>query len=201
MPRYQSYQRACTTRGCGKTWNRAWPWTSVWIIVITPEWRENRETKPEVRSSKVDKRNGALCTQREHALARRRKEYVINSVKGEKKRDKTAKKSRRMLRFISLHPWWCHCIASHFTHCERYQIATGIEFSLRGGKTSNFTSFQGANFDHRLRFDSISFEIQDFNSQFINEYLKKMCLEWKAFGDSWFSLVINCERLALGLSR
>lgn len=53
-----------------------------------------------MRSSKVDKRNGALCTQREHALARRQKEYVINSVKGEKKRDKTAKKSRRMLRFV-----------------------------------------------------------------------------------------------------
>ena len=44
------------------------------------EWRENRETKPEVCSSKVDKRNGALCTQREHALASSKGERYKLSV-------------------------------------------------------------------------------------------------------------------------
>lgn len=176
--------------------------------------RENRETKPEVRSSKVDKRNGALCTQREHALARRQKECVINSVKrGRRGRSVTKRlKSREECRvFISLHPWWCHCIASHslcslrtISNYERNRI-------LHDVRTDNiqpihFLQNERRNdFDHRLR---------HFNSQFCKYLKKKRGLKWEGndisivthpnnvyrFDNSWFSLVID-QRLALGLSR
>ena len=78
------------------------------------EWRENRGTKPEVRSSKVDKRNGALCTQREHALASSKGErYKLSAGKGEKKRDKMAEKSRRMLHFSRVILPRCHLAARY----------------------------------------------------------------------------------------
>lgn len=90
-----------------------------------------------MRSSKVDKRNGALCTQREHALARRQKEYVINSVKGEKKRDKTVKKSRRMLRFIrapslSIRDDVIALQGTRFTRCDIKLQQESNSFFFRG---------------------------------------------------------------------
>lgn len=150
LRRYQSYQRACTTRLRKNVKSCVAMNVSMNNCYYSPRVeRENRETKPEVRSSKVDKRNGALCTQREHALARRQKECVINSVKrGRRGRSVTKRlKSREECRvFISLHPWWCHCIASHSlcSLCERYQITRGIEFSTTWEQTisNRFTSFK-----------------------------------------------------------
>lgn len=162
LRRYQSYQRACTTRLRKNVKSCVAMNVSMNNCYYSPRVeRENRETKPEVRSSKVDKRNGALCTQREHALARRQKECVINSVKrGRRGRSVTKRlKSREECRvFISLHPWWCHCIASH-SLCSLRTISNyernRILYDVRTDNIQSIHFLQNErrnDFDHRLRF-------------------------------------------------